>query len=186
MGFDIAWVAVRGRDPDVLYADSGFAPTGTFEADPDSPVVGARLPTGWYLLYFNDRHWPDDALLAKLSRGGEVVYFDVVESTSYASASHWRDGRMQWCVIRDSSQGSTHLETEGKLPDSFAELREHLLKEQTEKGDLDYLSEIPCELAEELTGFVYYRDIAGEKPFERLERKPARKKRWWEFWKGRG
>ena len=68
---------------------------------------------------------------------------------------------------------------------SFAAIADDLQKKQRERGDADYLFDIPVELARVLTGF---RHDAGDYPvdrFEVLERVQAGKK-WWEFWKGPG
>ncbi len=73
MGFRVQLIAVSGKEPAAVHRDYGVAPTGRREEIPESPVVGAKLPGGAYLLYINDEIVPDDRVFARLSRGAELV-----------------------------------------------------------------------------------------------------------------
>lgn len=50
MGFSLSWLAVRGKVPHAVRDELGVRPTGHRQEVPDSPVVGAESPAGWYLI----------------------------------------------------------------------------------------------------------------------------------------
>jgi hypothetical protein len=54
MGFRVQLIAVSGKELRAIQRDYGVVPTGRREEIPESPVVGAVLPNGAYLLYIND------------------------------------------------------------------------------------------------------------------------------------
>jgi hypothetical protein len=184
MGYSISWIAIRGKDRDVVCSEFHVEPTGEFEDVPESPVVGARLPTGWYLLFINDRSLPGSGVLGKLSTRAELVCCFVEEHVMCSSASGWQNGKEQWSVTRDAQQGLTHLESTGDLPWAYAAIHDDLSRKQVGKTNVDYLFDIPVELAKSLTGFRHDEDFfdAPSKPYERLQRTVAPGK-WWQFWK---
>ena len=55
MGFRVQLIAVSGKEPRTIQRDYGAVPTRQREEIPESPVVGAVLPNGAYLLYINDK-----------------------------------------------------------------------------------------------------------------------------------
>jgi len=67
MGFRVLLIAVKGKDEMAIHQDYSVAPTDQYEEIPESPVTGAVLPGGSYLLYINDEIVPDADVLAKLS-----------------------------------------------------------------------------------------------------------------------
>jgi hypothetical protein len=73
MGFRVQLIAVSGKEPRVIQRDYRVVPTGQREEIPESPVVGAMLPNGAYLLYINDEIVPDDQVFARLSKGASLV-----------------------------------------------------------------------------------------------------------------
>lgn len=75
MGFRVQLIAVRGKEIDAIHRDYGVAPRGHREETPESPVVGALLPSGAYLLYINDqdRIVPDPDLFSRLSKGATLI-----------------------------------------------------------------------------------------------------------------
>jgi hypothetical protein len=184
MGYAVTWIAVRGKEPAQIQREYGLEPTGEFEEIPESPIVGANLPGGWYLVFRNDWWVPGDAFLRRLSTGAELVDCSVEEHTMCSSAVGWKDGRQIWEAWHDAQQGSAHLEYTGDLPPSFAAIRDRLIARQTEMNDADYIFDIPVELAKDLTGFRHDEDIPGAsaEPFELLRPIPAAKK-WWQFWR---
>jgi hypothetical protein len=82
--------------------DHGVVPTGQREEIPESPVVGALLPNGTYLLYINDEIVPDDQVLSRLSKGASLIacYANETVMNSYACA--WESGVERWSVFHDA------------------------------------------------------------------------------------
>src|SRR5262249_26351461 len=94
MGVRVQLIAVSGKEPRAIQRDDGVVPAGQREEIPESPVVGAPLPNGAYLLYINDRDKivPDDEVFARLSQGASLTacYVNETVMTSYACA--WANG----------------------------------------------------------------------------------------------
>jgi hypothetical protein len=173
MGFALSWLAVKGTTAEKVRESLGLSSTGEREEIPESPVVGAALPGGWYLVVFNEG-FPEESTLKTLSGIGELVFAAVEEHVMYSTAAGYRDGERKWSVAHDAQKGITHLEADGELPDAFAAIRAAMLAEQEgaggENADVDYLFDVPVNLAAELTGFRHDQDVPGAEgePFEVL------------------
>jgi hypothetical protein len=163
MGFRVLLIAVKGKEPEAIHRDYGVVPTGEREEIPESPVTGAMLPGGAYLLYINDEIVPDDRVFARLSRNASLLacYANETVMNSYASA--WVSGVEQWSVFHDAQQGIQHLETTGDLPYPFKSIRDRLFAAQ-EENEADYIFDIPIELFASLGGIRYDQDIEGAGP----------------------
>jgi hypothetical protein len=172
MGFRVLLIAVTGKDPRAIQGEYGVAPTGLREEIPESPVLGAALPNGAYLLYINDRIVPDDKVFGRLSAGASLIacYANETVMNSYASA--WSNGVERWSVFHDAQQDIKHLETSGALPPELQPIRDRLFAEQETDNGADFIFDIPVELFAGLGGVRYDYDIpgAGPEPWEILER----------------
>lgn len=146
---------------------------------PESELTGARLPSGWYVIFVNDlaARELEDNVLADLSLGAEVMSFLVEEASMVSVAKGFFDGRHSWQVVHDSSQGLDHLETQGQLPASFSVVRDRLLGQLKAAGEQssDYLFDVPADLSKSITGYRHDEDIEGvdRDPFAVLERRPT-------------
>lgn len=173
MGFRVQLIAVSGKEPRVIQRDYGVEPTGQHEEIPESPVVGAALPNGAYLLYINDqdRIVPDDEVFARLSKGASLIacYANETVMNSYACA--WANGVECWSVFHDAQQDIKHLETNGTLPPEMQSIRDRLFAQQEADDGADFIFDIPVELFAALGGIRYDHDIpgAGPDPWEILE-----------------
>lgn len=182
MGFRVLLVAVTGKAPGVIHQLYSVAPTDQYEEIPESPVTGAVLPNGAYLLYINDEIVPDEHVFAKLSRDASLIACYVNETDMNSYASSWVNGVEQWSVFHDAQQSIKHLETTGDPPDQLVSIKERLFAEQGYVEDTDYVFDIPIELFAALGGIRYDHDIegAGPEPWQVLIRTKAKKK-WWPF-----
>ncbi len=173
MGFRVLLIAVSGKEPAEIHRDLGVVPTQEFEEIAESPVTGATLPSGDYLLYINDDAMivPNDKLFARLSKGAKLLACYVNETCMESLATHWENGKSKWRVHHDSEQGLDHLHTTGTLPPQFSAIRDRLLAQQRGDAESDYVFDIPVELVRELAGFRYDQDLPGAsaKPFQVLE-----------------
>lgn len=176
MGYSQSWLAVRGKSPTEVLETLRLRGTGTREEIAESPIVGAALPTGWYLIVGgrSGHRFLRDQILQGLSAGCEVVTGDVEEHVMVSVATGWKDGHRVWSITHDAQHNIEHLETEGELPAAYASIRDRLRSQQQKAGgstaDVDYIFDVPVELAQTLTGYRHGADIpgTGADPFEVL------------------
>jgi hypothetical protein len=181
MGYSQSWLAVKGNQPAAVLETLGLRGTGTREEIAESPIVGAELPSGWFLVVAgcSGHRLMRDPILQRLSAGCEVITGDVEEHVMVSVASGWKDGRKVWSVRHDAQRDMEHLQTEGELPAAFTSIRDRLRSEQQAAGggkaDVDYIFAVPVELAQALTGYRHDAHIpgAGTDPFEVLVETPA-------------
>jgi hypothetical protein len=182
MGYRVLLIAVTGKELAKIHDEYGVAPTTEYEEIPESPVTGAMLPNGGYLLYINDDIVPDDRLLAKLSKDATLVACYANETVMDSLACSWVDGVEQWAVYHDAQQGIEHLEVKGDPPPQLTSIRDGLSTQQKGSEDVDYIFDIPIELFVSLGGIRYNEDIegAGPEPWQVLTRIKTHKW-WWPF-----
>lgn len=173
MGFRVQLIAVTGKEPLSVQRDFGVSPTGQREEIAESPVVGAELPNGAYLLYLNDpeKIVPEDKVFCRLSKGASLVACYANETVMNSYACGWENGVERWSVFHDAQQELKHLETHGTLPPQFQAIRDRLFGQQESDDGADYIFDIPIELFASLGGIRYDHDIpgAGPDPWEILE-----------------
>jgi len=176
MGYSQSWLAVKGKAPAAVLEALGLQGTGTHEEIAESPIVGAELPGGWFLVVGerSGHRLMRDPIVRRLSAGCEVVTGDVEEHVMVSVTSGWKDGRRVWLVAHDGQRDVEHLEAEGELPLAFTGIRDRLRSEQQAAGGgsagVDHIFDVPVELARTLTGYRHDADIpgAGAEPFEVL------------------
>ncbi len=166
MGFSLSWLAVKGKPAQAALAELGFRPTGKREEVAESDLCGAELPNGWYLILSNHTETvATEATMQKLcSPGVELVTCFVEEHVNVSSASSWREGRQIWSVVHDHQMAETP-DTEGDPPSQYKAILDDLTRQQREadeKGeDVDYLFDLPVEIARSVTGYRHDEDIPG-------------------------
>jgi hypothetical protein len=185
----MSWVAVRDGTAQAVHEALALRGTGTREETPESAITGAYLPGGWYMVASNrdGLRLTEDARLGRLSGVGEVVMCSVEEHVMCSFAAHWRDGQHVWSVYHDAQSGIESLEVKGEPPAAFAEIRDQLRAKQADAGGqkagVDYIFDIPVELAHSLTGYRHDHDIPGmpKDAFEVLESTSTTPERrpWW-------
>jgi len=186
MGFNVDLVAVRGLPATELHARLQLETTEDSETEPESPVVGATLPSGWEIVYFNDRSPPTEAELAALSDSAEVLFLDVCEMVSACTAKCWQNGKMTWSISHDSQRGTDHLEAEGDAPRCFPSIADRLRHCQEARGDadhIDYIFNVPADVFAQIAGFTYDGNPDGY-PVDSfvIFRRQKSGRKWWQFW----
>jgi hypothetical protein len=175
MGWSLSWAALKDGNLQTACAALGLRPTGKREETAESKIVGAQLPTGWYVIQFN-RSELKDRVLARLSRSGETVCCFVEDHVMVSWASGWREGKKIWSVTHDCEKGLFHLDVKGEAPAEVKGIAERLIAEQHadggEKADVDHVYDVPADLAKELTGYRHDHDMPGltGEVFEVLDR----------------
>ncbi len=153
MGFHVSWIASRGKPADMVRAELGLRETPDREELPESEITGVQLPSGWYVVFFNDLPPDlDDSALRRLSRNCELMAFVVDEASMVSLAHRYENGKRSWSVGHDSGKGSAHLDVIGDPPASLAAIRARLA------AGFD----VPAELSKELTGFRHDEDAGGQ------------------------
>ncbi len=184
MGFRVQLIAITGKASATIQQEFGVVPTGEYEEIAESPVVGAMIPGGAYLLYVNDqdRINPDPQVYARLSAGASLIACYVNETVMHSYACAWSNGTERWSVSHDAQHGIEHLETTGDLPSKLLPIRERLFAQQAGDDGADFIFDIPVELFVALGGIRYDQDIPGAapNPWEILK-SPQRKSRFWSW-----
>lgn len=163
MGYSISWIAIRG----IAKAEACTRLSIRDSKEPDeanaSPVSGATLPTGWLVFFLNELTHPfvEVEALCKLSEGCEVIGCQVEEHVMVSASFLYRNGRRLWDITHRSEKGIDNLEVDGSPPNEFQAIRAKNLASQqkadAEDEGVDYVFEVPLELAEGICGYKHDR-----------------------------
>ncbi|MES2695169.1 MAG: hypothetical protein V4773_16970 [Verrucomicrobiota bacterium] len=169
MGYAISWIALRSKTPEAAARLLGLKPTGRTEQIAESPFSGLQLETGWYVVVLQGCEHPlvQHASLQQVSADAEALAVWLEEHVMACSAQYWKNGGQVWAVTHEAEGMEDELVEEGPLPAPYAEIKQRLLAEQQTADGVDYLFNIPLELAESVTGFMHDKAIAGH--FDILE-----------------
>jgi hypothetical protein len=161
MGFAISWCAVPEAAADGFLQRIGLADTGETEEVPDSLIGVARLDTGWRLLWCNEYDCPvlGEAQRQEHSRHHDLLYCLVEEHCMASSSEFWSHGSRKWWISHEGINGPKGLDFSGELPNDFQSIRSEMEaaqeKEGGDKADVDYIFEIPLQVAKSITGFKH-------------------------------
>ena len=163
MGFSISWLAFRNIAESDMFARAGFRRTEISCEAFTAPVTEAILRDNWHLIAFNriSHALTKTENLTVLSQGCEIVGVQAEEHVMASAAFLYRNGQYVWEVAHEHENGNRHLLVMGTPPDSLDEIRERLEREQdkSQRGPLpvNYIFDIPIELAERICGFRHDR-----------------------------
>ena len=164
MGFHSSWIAVRGKPAEKVRSELRLKETAERESLPEADVTAVALPSGWYVVFFNDPLPSDleERALARLSAGAELMMFVVEEASKVSLASGYSGGRRIWTLGHDSSKGPTHLDAQGALPEIVSKIRDRLLAQsRAGASGVDHVFDLPAELSKTITGFRHDEEIEG-------------------------
>ncbi|MEY2757734.1 MAG: hypothetical protein RIR33_1512 [Pseudomonadota bacterium] len=157
MSFSLAWFAVQGIGRDDFLDRTGFTDTGEVDEYFEHDHSAGELPGGWYVIVTSELGMLAPDRLAQWSAGGRLVAALVHEEAANTLSTEWKDGRQVWSVSHDGGEGGDQLAVEGKLPDVFEELKHEAEAAQKESekegGGVNFVFDIPLDLAAEITGF---------------------------------
>jgi len=170
MGFRQRWIAMRDIDADEAVKQLALRRTGEFEESPESPITGAKLASGWYIVVFDQKQsaCPDYDLART---GVDVVTCELCETTMTCQSEAWADGSRTWAMSHDPDHGITDLRVDGTPPPHFAALRDELAAKQAAepKDEVDYFFDLPTRTAGQFVGYQHDRDPLPGERFEVLE-----------------
>mgnify|MGYP006951085973 CR=1 FL=1 len=155
MGFSVSWLAIPIVQKDRALSTLGLVETSAREFLPESPFVACALPTGWYVLCFDE---PSPAALKPeslrlLSRDCPVIACQIEEHAMVSTAACWVSGKEHWFVVHDAEDGLTNLDVMGSPPAALDEIHRRKLLLQEGRADVDHLFDVPLDLAQSLVGF---------------------------------
>jgi len=190
VGYSVAWIAVQTTDHTALFTEAGIRSTNEPDEAFESPIAGAALTNGWYLLVGQgcNHRLIGRALLSSLSARWPCVACSVEEHVMVSSASLWNAGHEVWSVSHDAQRGRFDLTAAGNLPAAFDELRRRTIREQEaeggEKAGVDVIFEIPLLLAKEITGFKHDEEptCLAHPAVAFVDEGSPPKGPWWKIW----
>jgi len=166
MGYAVSWCAVREAGADRFLQRLGLRPTGEVEESPESLISSAQLDTGWRVIWYNKYGCPflgpDD--LSSLSFDQDVLLCLIEEHVMASSSELWSGGKRKWFLSHEGENGPKGLTAIGNLPETLAPIQEEMQRLQlAEGGDeagVDYIFEIPLNVAQDLVGFKHDEESA--------------------------
>ncbi|MER9596249.1 hypothetical protein [Mesorhizobium sp. M0244] len=179
MGFSISWLGFLGcgiKETAALFGREIGDRSEIFEA----PVNAHASEKNWAIIILDPCSFPNppQQYLAAISQDREVVIAHIEEHVMFARAELWRDGRNIWKVWHGGDKTVRDLHVTGDLPALFEALKQQCFSKQDEEDvenpEVDFVFEIPLDLAAELTGFRHDEGTPDSVFFE-LREKPAQR-----------
>ena len=174
MGFKISWIAFHGIGRNQVLDRMGLRDTGEADRENESPLSGAEIPDGWFIVFSNDVEFISPKRLASLSRDCRVVACQVHEGVMFSRAFFYERGVSSCEITHDSDKGIYDLSISGSPPPEFGPVRDRLMREQEQDGgenaDVDHVFDIPVETAAAICGYRHdrWKYDWGEPQFSRL------------------
>jgi hypothetical protein len=159
MGFSISWIAINGKSKEQVLDQLGLVKTGISDEANESPISGAELPGGWYLLFMNDiaHAFTEESALRSLSASCTVLLCQVDEHVMASAALAYENGESVWNVLHEAERGGRHLAENGVMPSIYNDIRTKLLSDQddmdAENEPVDCVWDIPVTLAYNICGY---------------------------------
>jgi hypothetical protein len=122
----------------------------------------------------------DHGLLEKLSSARRAVGCDEESHVMYSASSEWAEGREVWAVIHNSELADDHLVARGNPPPTWTAVRDAWMAKDAEAEKVDFLYEVPLELAKLVVG--YRLESEDDDVLEFVTLVAASSKPWWRFW----
>ena len=171
MGFTISWIGFDGKGKTAALESVGLQDTGEPDEVNEAPFSGAEIPGGWFILWSNDFQFVSPERLARLSVDCRIVACQVHEGTMLSAAYSYERGSRVWELAHDAQQGIDHLSISGLPPQSFETIRRLQMRKQETAGGVDYIFDIPVEVAAAVCRFRHDRTRFdwGVPQFIRLE-----------------
>lgn len=168
MGFRCRWLATQKRDRDDVLATLRFKVVDELVEEVYDTGLYALEVDDWLVVIgdgFDHMDKVKRAAAAKLSVGGDVLYFFTEDSAMMFELAMFRGGTELWSVAYDGSDGVTSPTFEGAIPWRVRTLLAQLEKDQTKAGgpkaDVDHIYALAPEYAMELVGFRHDQTLGS-------------------------
>ncbi len=140
-----SWIAVKGREKDVVFAELGVEPTGGPEASGERLSWG-ETKTGWLVIWSTGTEYATTGRLALVSKGAEAVGFYGTTVVMAAEARYFRDGQEVWAVAYDCEKDPAIAWT-GDPPAELAGILEAAHRAQEGEVGADLIYDVPADVA---------------------------------------
>jgi hypothetical protein len=157
VGFKISWIGFDGKDKTAALTMAGLKDTGEPDEFNETPFSGADIPGGWFILFCNDFGFVSPQRLARLSIDGRIIACQVHEGIMFSAAYGYERGKRVWELAHNAQQNIDDLSVFGSPPPSFEPVRRRLTRQQEAAAGVDYIFDIPVEVAAGICGYRYGR-----------------------------
>lgn len=179
MGFRISWLAFESVEKAALLEALDFKDTGEADEANESPFSAVQLRNGWSIIWSNDFEWAATQPIKLSFPTKRIVSCQLHEGLMYSAVHGAEDGIELWSVIHDAQQSLHDLSVSGDPPEEFPAIKDGLFGEQEKEdagsAEVDFVFDIPIELAASITGFRHdLWEIDGHRPdWTVIERKSS-------------
>ncbi|EKU75730.1 MULTISPECIES: hypothetical protein [Sphingobium] len=169
MGFKISWLAFEALDKATLLDALGFHDTGASDEANEAPFSAAQLPNGWSIIWSNDFGWIETQSVKLPFPTKRTIACQLHEGLMFSAAHGAKDGIEMWSLSHDAQTDLHNLSMTGDLPATFPAIRDRLFEEQKAEdagsAEVDFIFDIPIELAQSVTGFRHdLWEMDGRRP----------------------
>lgn len=179
MGLSASWICARGVTRADALENLGFVGTGKAVDPCQASFSCADRPDGWLTISTTNAGWLLPQKVKALSSGGLAVGCFLEDHVMVSGACAYDHGRQLWWVTHESEHGSAHLDSGGELPAVFESLKSEALRKQRDedagRNAVDFVFEVPMELAASVCGYRPDDDMPDYEFTELRLAKPAKK-----------
>ena len=162
MGYSICWLGFKQATKSAVTEILEMNDTGKVSEVDSSEVLCAELPTGWTVVWSNNIVLWNEEQIASFAKGHNLIAVFVEEHANLSLVLNHSDGKLIWSVGHDPGRGGIYnLEAPEGFPSEFDEIASAMKKRQALAGGesalVDYVFDVPVDIAELLTGFRHDR-----------------------------
>lgn len=156
MGFKLTWMATQEADEAAILDRLNVRIVG--EAEGRYGGV-CRTSDGW-LIILSNHEVRFEKLAPEVVPEGSVLTGAMNEIVMVSEVRGFRDGAQEWAVVHDPDIDRHGVQAEGTPPEIFAEIYRRALEEQADgEQDVDYVFDVPVNLATRICGFTVYEEM---------------------------
>jgi len=162
LGYRISYVGSK-LGPERLVEDLELELGERLSEVPDSSAwVGRKKSVDWTILWLEDDDleagFLDDIEL--VSEEDDAIVCTVNEAVMLSEAKYLSEGEVLWSVRHLGSENIYNLEASGEVPPAYDAIRRRQLAHQERDDEVDYIFEVPLELARTILDFRH--DVVAE------------------------
>jgi hypothetical protein len=179
VGFKISWLAFDAIEKAAMLDALGFRDTGEADEANESPFSAVQLRNGWSIIWSNDFEWAATQPVKSSFPTKRAISCQLHEGLMYSATHGADDGIELWSVVHDAQQSLHDLSISGNPPPELLPIKDKLFLDQKSEdagsAEVDFIFDIPIELAASITGFRHdLWEIDGHRPdWTVIERKSA-------------
>jgi len=171
MGARLTWIAAKGVTVARLCELIGLEPAPQehirkFRFSGAGRIQGVDLKSGFgHIAVAEYRSSILIDCLSSVSREYDLIYCELYENGGLSMLSKWVAEKEIWKIEHNQQLGQRHLEIFGTPPEEFHVIRDRLFAEQDAEdegpAEVNFIFDVPIDLATHLTGYSYSRWFDG-------------------------